>query len=63
MHSYYNKLLPYNFDNYFISISSIHSCPLTHYPLLLSTRFYLESTLLQENVPLHSLAQKCGLQY
>ena len=27
MHSYYNKLLPYQFDNYFIPISSIHSYP------------------------------------
>jgi len=25
--------------------------------------FYLELTLLQKNVPLHMLAQKCGLQY
>ena len=31
-HSYYSKLLPNNFDNYFIPVSSIHS-----YPTRLST--------------------------
>jgi len=31
------------------------------YPLL-TTCFYLESTLPQGNVPLHWLAQNCGLQ-
>jgi len=56
-----------------------NSRDLTHYflatlPILLAklpTRlstsnsmfFYLESTLLQENVPLHLLTQKCDLQY
>jgi len=29
----------------------------------LTTCFYLELTLPQENVPLHLLTQKCGLQY
>jgi len=61
MHSYYNKLPPNHFDDYFIPISSIISTP-QDYPLL-TTRCYLESTLFQENDPLHLLAQKCDLQY
>jgi len=54
MHSYYNKLLPNHFDDYFIPISSVHS-----YTTRISTSnnlFYLELTL-QENVPSHLLTQ------
>jgi len=58
MQSYYNKQLPNHFDDYLIPISSIHP-----YPTRLSTSNNLESTLLQENVPLHLLAQKYGLQW
>jgi len=31
--------------------------------LLLATCFFLELTLLQKKLPLHLLAQKCGLQH
>jgi len=61
MHSYYNKLLPNHFENYFISISFIHS----H-----ATRLSTSNSLFlprvnpsQQNVPLHLLAQRCGFQY
>jgi len=71
MHSDYNKLIPHHFDDYFIPISSIHfystrptsnNLFLPTYPLLI-TCFYLELTLLHENVSLHLLVQKCGLLY
>jgi len=58
MHSYCNKVLSNPFDDYFIPISSNHS-----HSTRLSTCFYLELTLPQENVPLHLLAQTCTLQY
>jgi len=61
MHSYHNKLLPNHFDHYFIPITSIHSYS-SHYQLQ-RTCFYRGLTLLQENVLLHLLAQKCGLQH
>jgi len=58
MRSYHNKLLPNHFDEYFIPLSSFH-----FHSTRLTTYFYLELTLPQENVPLPLLAQKCGLQY
>ena len=58
MHSYHNKLLPNHFDEYFIPISSIHS-----HSTRLTTYFYLELTLPQENVPSPLLALKCDPQY
>jgi len=61
MHFNYNTLLPHRFDDYFILVSPIHS-----YSTRLSTSsnlFCLELIILQENVSLHLLAQKCGLQY
>jgi len=74
MFCYYNKLLPNHFGDYFIPISSIHSLstrlfqsaqfiptPQDNQPLTIC--FYIESTLPQENVPLHLLAKKWGLQY
>ena len=60
MHFYCNKQLPNDFDEYFIPISSIHPTPQDY---LLLTCLYLEITFIQENVPLHLLAQKSGLQY
>jgi len=62
MHSYHKKLLPNHFDDYFIPISlnQSHSTRLS----ILTTCFYLELTLPQENVLLqHLLALKFGLQY
>jgi len=56
MHSYYNKLLPNHFDEYFIPISSIN-----FYYTKLSTSNNMFSSLLQDNV--HLLAQKSGFQY
>jgi len=62
MHSYHNKLLPNHFDEYFISLSSIHyhstrlaTCKNLFLPRVL--------TLPQENVLLNLSAQKYGLQY
>jgi len=54
MHSYYNKLLPNHFDDYFIPVSSIHS----HFTRLSTSinLFLPELTHLQGNcIKLHSI--------
>jgi len=61
MQSCHNKLLPNHVYDYFIPIWSIHSCCITL--TIINNLFFLELTYLQENIPLHLLAQICRLQY
>ena len=51
MHSYYNKLLPYHCDNYFIPVSSIH------YP----TRLTTSNNMFSPRV--NSSSGKCALTF